>query len=961
MCIIISDKVSRTACRSIAPSYIVLKSIEKHLGGKSSISFRKFKRVFSDCTNMCKKVYFIRRLKSGKDVFNVKTPSKQMDYHLYLEQKKAGYSKRNKPSNMKSLKSIINRNDLAISECNKSNVTHMKRVRRTVTKVPKDFRSLVSIMNKQDHSLQYETNPGDGERVKRQAEWKDWNQHALDALVLRKQIAIKRSHNRKVKKLKSKPMSNVESILKSQVTSSVSGRVCKRNPKYLTDFAVDKTEINEQLCVEKTNNELKKLVHDTILMKMKHKVSKHDVPPKRSKRSSSIVIENPEEESVTCFKVDSEDTKSRKSKRKSKSFTPSTHAIPKKPVAMHSNKREEDGVLIQEMPNEGSVIADILLSKPNTSSSFNSSLNDSSTKPNVNSTYPIAQTTKNVKLVAMTLPNSFGASTQTTLKSSVRNLNNCRSKAPISSTGYSQTSQSQTNAAPILVKTHQGLKYIMHPTGMPVLLSAAKSSTSLLSHCQPLPVTVAPIAVTMKGAGNAQSLVHPKYLQQTLNMTASLPQESVLPKGNTSLFASSNSLLPIVPLITTPSVNQNALRVTVTKSLLRGMAPITSSNTIGSLAGGGIRNPIVEKVFPSTSPITQAITFKPVPIHNVAHSAVRHTNAISLSVIGVSQGTSNVGTTSFSAMSGAPQQLIHGRIQPTHSVVSQSFTTTTTSTKVFDKLSSGLSGSVNKVSTTEKSKFYLLKIDGKNVLIPFEGSQFQHKAYVVNSDVIGTTPVVTITTTANVTAPPQKPTLVVEPSVKVVNSENVPPVIKIKQEPLDDWSEHLMKTTVTTPSTVQLDHDYRHPKQQKPEISPSNQTIVLNSANRAPKKSCDKEVVSPTIPCASVHKNDGSKSNVRNSIITTSVVDSSSLKSSANSNANKSTAKNSSISETFPDPELCIDTSNQTSTAKSEEDKKPVAFTEALTAREERLRKLKELLKEKEKAVEAIRGNKTEN
>ena len=87
-------------CTKIYPCYIVLTDLG-HLIGRSLSASCRFLRGLknTECTNMCKKMYFRRRLKAGKNVFNVKTPSfieKRMKYLEKLEANKG------KPTKVKS-------------------------------------------------------------------------------------------------------------------------------------------------------------------------------------------------------------------------------------------------------------------------------------------------------------------------------------------------------------------------------------------------------------------------------------------------------------------------------------------------------------------------------------------------------------------------------------------------------------------------------------------------------------------------------------------------------------------------------------------------------------------------------------------------------------------------------------------------------------------------------------------
>ena len=67
---------SRKKCTKIFPCYIVLTDVTPLIGDTNRASYRFLRSLRkTECPNMCKKMYFRRRLKAGKNVFNVKTPS----------------------------------------------------------------------------------------------------------------------------------------------------------------------------------------------------------------------------------------------------------------------------------------------------------------------------------------------------------------------------------------------------------------------------------------------------------------------------------------------------------------------------------------------------------------------------------------------------------------------------------------------------------------------------------------------------------------------------------------------------------------------------------------------------------------------------------------------------------------------------------------------------------------------
>jgi predicted secreted protein len=200
---VLPKKTNRKTCKKIAPCYIVLTNVEPFIGSKTYVSSRAFKRQFSECSNMCKKTHFKRRLEAGKDVFNVKAPSKQKDYYIHLvnlEHEQARKSKQ-KIVQFPDLKYLMEKHELKMSKKTASpEKKTLNRVRRIITKLPKDF-----VIRPNSPNLQEEVSVENREALSSE-ELEAFNarmaarKHKLELSSLKKLIGIKRSMNKQSKK-----------------------------------------------------------------------------------------------------------------------------------------------------------------------------------------------------------------------------------------------------------------------------------------------------------------------------------------------------------------------------------------------------------------------------------------------------------------------------------------------------------------------------------------------------------------------------------------------------------------------------------------------------------------------------------------------------------------------------------------------------------------------------------------
>ncbi|KAL4229452.1 hypothetical protein ACF0H5_012490 [Mactra antiquata] len=897
-------------CRRIAPSYIVLKRIDKHLINGSSTSVRLFKRRFSDCTNMCKKIQFMRRLKSGKDVFDVMTPSKLTTSGLYLDVEKNKSNNKNKKSNIKPK--------------NVSNGNQMKRVHRKIRKLPNDFRSWQSFIKK-SFAAEEESDLTDNDR----SNVENWQKHVCDAFLLRNQILIKRSHNKKVKllKLRSKPDMDMPSILKNEVKSNVSGRVCKPNTKYLADFLLNRNEFLEQKHVFQTNNQLRRLVNQSNILKEKGgKSSSNDKRPasKKRKPTPDIVIENLEGNCVTTYNKTPDLLRKKLKKSVSKQMT-DTHTRAQRKDAQQksfvSNNAGKDGVIIQEMPNEQSVIAELLQSKsPSSMLSINSKTSVFGERANApaissSSTSKELATSSVVKVVKSIQPKLAGLTTIGIRSGVSLNSVTSSSKSPpnIETNKVLITSPS-SNTSSHLVTNQYGVTYLFHhkaPDGNVPIIKLLPPVTSSLNN-------TATHDVLQKSYGNLKSLV-PSSVSTLLSQSSLKSAQSIASEVNPRREE---------PKVFEPSVinTSDGLKTGLSSQKL-SLSPIkmTNTTTISNISSPNVKT-TWQNIAPSVTkcakvPMTQS-TFP-----------------------GFSILPQNLNGNVFN---GTPQQPV---IKSTLSVVSAA-----SSQVLFSVPSNGAvpiaspssnshvaAGNVKSV-IPNKGKFYLLKIDGKNVLIPTDGVTLQSNT--ANDMSIGTTrttPTALVDSNKCLSAN-RKPTLAAGQSLKVVfpQSSSSSPPIKIKQEPIDDWSEHLFNST-TSVSNIPVPTST---KVMEPTAS------IVNVRERLSAKlneTITKKGIGNTYQGHVLVLNKNNDYTARSYATTIQPINP------------KPTAINIDDSTNMPNVP-----SPKTETSKTDEithssipkEVKPIPFTEALSAREEKLRKLKELLKEKQKAVEAIRNTK---
>ena len=763
----------RKKCTKIAPCYIVLTNIDPTMQAKVSISSRAFKRSFVECSNMCKKVMFRRRLKAGKDVFNVKTPSKQKDYLLYImkEQEKSKKNRKNIVQCTK-IQDIIEKHDLKVAARKNSFGTHAHpRVRRTVSKLPKDFaaRPLTPLQEEMTQNME---NVSTEELEKIQSVFVK-KTHKLELNSLKRLIGIKRSLNQNLKKNKRLKPDGFENFLKQDVTSSVSGRVRKVNRKYGPDFAVSRKDFEEQRFFEVAQSQLKRA--ETENKRKKEEISIDYILQKRRKISTDtetertitnkkvktpvITIENPEKDdaSKTQFKSKKLNINSRKTNAKANAirdllesppvpgFKENELTLGDKNVKNSRQKRQcknmnKDAVLIQDLPKEENVISSFLQETENPieqkpfviDSNKPSEIKDDEpygrakqllkesldrkslrlqkmrqdltpSQETINSNSHSSNATEQEKFKALKIPETVQKLFKPT---------DIKIKQEPPDDGYETKPNPPISDNPKVVTIAYG-NGMYKKVLMTVPTTSATQPPSNTSIPRPSNTVNAPILVSTKEG--LRYLVPSQFLSK-------LPSYSEAIKAKFSpKMSDTPNVAPMVSLSsgTFANINNtfNASSITQQSTLSSGFQPHLQQQKYVSNIPTMIQLPL-NNVTKSTSesvlkPVSPAVTVCQPSVNKAFQQTVK---SIKSPICTVPKQTHTV----IHKVSPAVQKIIPKTIQQ-HSVPIMG--------------TNKISGTQCYKKNGEKSKFYLLKIDGKNVLIPTE-DQAQPKAYIVNNDFI---------------------------------------------------------------------------------------------------------------------------------------------------------------------------------------------------------------------------------
>ncbi|KAH3700667.1 hypothetical protein DPMN_075644 [Dreissena polymorpha] len=246
--------------RKIDPSYIVLTSIDPWLGTRSSVTLSDFAHAQTECSNMCKKTSFTHRLARGDDVFNVKTPSKQKDYQVYLEkyEKAQEVDASKKPGVGMSIKDLLDRQDNRILRgVNGPAKRYLNRVRRTIVRVPADFKTSVAMGELEQSEIQKNIKTVLENKEKELWEERREREQICELETLGKMIEIKRSWNRKLKRLKLGDEIAADMLAKIKTASEVSRRelelVEDRHRKALENSFLEVTQKHKKQKVDIVN------------------------------------------------------------------------------------------------------------------------------------------------------------------------------------------------------------------------------------------------------------------------------------------------------------------------------------------------------------------------------------------------------------------------------------------------------------------------------------------------------------------------------------------------------------------------------------------------------------------------------------------------------------------------------------------------------------------------------------
>jgi hypothetical protein len=718
--------VEKKKCTKIDPCYIVLTNIEQAMQTKVSISSRAFKRSFVECSNMCKKIMFKRRLKAGKDVFDVKTPSKQKDYLLYLMKVEEERFKKNKKNTVQCTKiqDIIEKHDLKIAA---RKIAFGKkvhpRVRRTISKLPKDFADR-PVSPLQD-SINANEKDYTTEELEKLQEAFVKKKHKVELNSLKRLIGIKRSLNQNLKKSKRLRPEGYESFLKSDVTSNVSGRVRKVNPKYGVDYAMSRKDFEEQRVFEVAQSQLKRAETESkrkqeeisfdFLLQKRRKVS---MASNKKVKQPMVQIENAENDDVIKTTVNSK--KSKMSSKKINMKTTALQSLLESPLVsgMHANQHkssgnvknakqkrsknvDKDAVLIQDLPKEEKLISGFLQEtvKPSTQKEFVTEqcmasevkdgdqyvrarqlLRDSLDRNMYKARIKIKQT---VVPKQETLYSNAQTSQQAIVQEKYKVLkipetvqklfDNTKIKQEPPDDGYGTSSSSSTVSSSAVNTTKVVTVAYSNGVYKKVLMSVPSTTTVTSYTTKASNVASTPILVNTNN-GQLHYFVPNQMYSKLPTYSDAIKAKFLPPKSDTSSIST----------IASPSSVSGGVPTVLQIPFNKPMSPTVI-----------VSQPYVNKSYIHTVKAVKSPTCATsVQTHTVVHKV-------------------------------SPSPAVQNKLEQnsTTSIQQQSvpFKSTPSTT------------SPQKI---EKCKFYLLKIDGKNVLIPIEGNQAQPKAFVVNSDII---------------------------------------------------------------------------------------------------------------------------------------------------------------------------------------------------------------------------------
>ncbi|KAH3700644.1 uncharacterized protein LOC127861005 [Dreissena polymorpha] len=755
--------------RKIDPSYIVLTSIDPWLGTRSSVTLSDFAHAQTECSNMCKKISFKRRLTRGDDVFNVKTPSKQKDYHVYLEkfEKNQEVNASKKPGvgiTMKDLLTLIKDNKLP-RRSKRPAKSYLNRVRRTIVHVPADFKTSVATAELEQLEI-----PKDNKKALENKEKELWaerreREKVCELETLGKFIEIKRRWNKKLKRLKSalkRPATVTEG------TRSLSGRVRKSNSRYSVGFVSDKMEllaeeINARMLAKikyasemsryklriEENRHCKALERSVLEMTQLHKKQKVDIViervdevdvPKEGKIKTQTVRNNKKRvygktgtalnRTGLMLDIENEICTQREALRNGKGLSNSK--------AQNSAERKPtDGVLIQNAPNENCYIRSLLTTK-----SFSPDLSRVKSEP---------MDSHDLDKQPMTLSDL--------MTSQVRVF-----KTELIDNGYEQANDALIEEKFKKFKVPDKVKQLFInksqsqiPTGYPASPSCASGHdvnvfetskwTPPATSSQYL-VIDSPVLLPGVSTSSANTVVYPQPLTSGGYTTL---------RFETNQLSTSKQRLTLTK-VTTAKSNQTVTSLTTaaSKPPVSTAASHVITNTLRSSQQNHPPSPPVSAILPKPNTRPQVLFIPvtttgqiasggvfPVPVRTrfpVASQSLVPSSVngqlLESCVIHQASPTSKLENPSM------PQKVTvmysaHDPSKPPVQTVGsmRPITLSTTSTapkRVSSLLPTTLNDADDKTPTNSNAKFYLLKVDGKNILIPLATDHSPPVAYVMN-------------------------------------------------------------------------------------------------------------------------------------------------------------------------------------------------------------------------------------
>ena len=1030
---------TRRKCTKIYPCYIVLTDVAHLIGHSHSASFRFIRSLKkTECPNMCKKMYFRRRLKAGRNVFNVKTPSFVMKRLKYLEKMDA-----KSPSSSKSDFTSIKyphvetpKSDSVVYPhmfLNKGRVEYsfeesMKEKRIWLTKpkskrIPSEkelrqrLKSKTESENIKEELQTHWLKPKiDNEKIKQELERKkikDEEQEERDRLarerelrkqltILFEQIKIKRAENFHKKAMRK---SKQELPYFKSSVSARSGRVIKPSA-FLTDsdYALNSADIIGYRKLSQLHEKQRKAL---AAMKQKQNMAKRinrvveqrtlkqekmdnffqDVlrtkTPEKPQQSVSaeLEIDNPESDlCVRKLEIHSQIPTKPKKKKRIKTEEELDPDLVLKKRKKDKQKGKGDGVIISTMPNtehvmdflqkDNTIQEKVLLGQPNTSS-YSGAEQTSFAYPYARSLLQASREFDKKEIKPNPMKNAVvldakKGKKELPVKFKFNGKDIIATKVGGKLMFFSPVEQVKKETPP---NTKFALRCVPNPlvpktvvtcsVNKPseLLLSTASSSvatslsgvntktTASISKCStPSQSTFSKIPVTP----NIISVPFP-----FVSVPAATTSYVQMTNSNQSSLSQSIEIKPVFSkptLIVNPAIRSGFSTFqpvfnTNSKSLLQ--KTLVASSQITTMASG---------VAPSTSVLTTLAVSAVVPTSLATSVSLLSPSTVSSSST-ISNSVSNRRVVqslnpNTIAQHAAPKVVVMPNKSPV-AVTPQVSTVKPTATV-----------QTQRSDTQMKGKFYLLKVDGKHILIPVPGSlpgtSAQQRAYLVNDSSLSGS----ILTTINPVTP--LPTQTVNLAHTATSSNLCQTLVPCgTNAPIMSYvvkPDGSMVTREPASSVLTL------PKPQKAAVS----TVVTISSPTvpAPKLAPSVSVTSPSSvsnvgPTVKFLFTPGTTNTVPQ-VPSISVKPTVNLKDKYIEDDQKNDKKHEDhikdIRELKQEKNTLADSDKETEkeTKKLEpaaEKSQPRPFSEVVTDREERLRKLKELLKQKNEAVEQIRQN----